>query len=144
MRQLVLIFGFFWWVGEVEEIMVPSPALSFHKIPPKMPKTIYGHTKNCQSLPNCGKSNALPQFIPNQRTYHLVWILMDVVLKKVLIFLICCPYILGKRPYKHQNETIGLYLSLIFGIFLGVGEGWGLMVQNYSFQTHKWLQIWSI
>ena len=48
---------------------------------------------------------------------------MDVVLKKVLIFLICCPYILGKRPYKHQNETIGLYLSLIFGIFLGVGEG---------------------
>ena len=50
---------------------------------------------------------------------------MDVVLKKVLIFLICCPYILGKRPYKHQNETIGLYLSLIFGIFLGVGGGVG-------------------
>ena len=48
---------------------------------------------------------------------------MDFVLKKVLIFKIVCPYILGKRPYKHQNETIGLNLSLIFGIFLGVGEG---------------------
>ena len=30
--------------------------------------------------------------------------------------------ILGKSPYKHQNETFGPNLSLIFGIFWGVGE----------------------
>ena len=67
--------------------------------------------------------------------YHLVRILMDFVLKKVLIFFIFGPYILGKRPYKHQNETTGLYLSLILGICLGVGEGGGVKGPKLVFQN---------
>ena len=62
--------------------------------------------------------------------YHLVRILMDFDLKKVLIFFIFGPYILGKSPYKHQNETIGPYLSLILGIFWGVGEVGELIVPS--------------
>ena len=46
--------------------------------------------------------------------------------------------ILGKSPYKHQNETFGPYLSLIFGIFWGVGEVGEVMVPSPRPLTPKY------